>query len=138
MLWNQYIFILRDEKFWPFTWMVQGIFIPHERCHFQIMEGLKSHLLSATLIGDKYNLHIINEIVSMVGPLKDLVYTYECKHGGLSCLLYFYCRWSSMIKHIALEFEHYQVLWVMDVRQTHVTMGLTGCQVQILWIWHIY
>jgi hypothetical protein len=39
-----------------------------------------------------------------------------------------------MIKHIALEFEHYQVLWVMDVRQTHVTMGLIGCQVQILWI----
>jgi hypothetical protein len=26
----------------------------------------------------------------------------------------------------------------MDVRQTHVTMGLIGCQVQILWIWHIY
>jgi hypothetical protein len=28
---------------------------------------------------DKYPLHIINEIVSMVGLLRDLVYTYEYK-----------------------------------------------------------
>jgi hypothetical protein len=26
---------------------------------------------------DKYPVHIINEIVSMVGPLRDLVYTYK-------------------------------------------------------------
>jgi len=32
-----------------------------------------------TLMRDKYPLHVINEIVSMVGPLKDLLYNYEYK-----------------------------------------------------------
>ena len=53
---------------------------------FQIKEGLKSHLILATLKEDKYFLHIINEIVSIVDPLRDLVYNYEYRHGGLSCL----------------------------------------------------
>ena len=30
-----------------------------------------------TLMGDKYLLHIINEIINMVSLLKDLLYTYE-------------------------------------------------------------
>jgi len=72
--------------------MVQGVFIPPEPCHFQRKERLKSPLLLVTLMRDKYILHIINKIRSMVDPLRDLIYTYEYKHDGLSCLLYFYCR----------------------------------------------
>jgi hypothetical protein len=34
-------------------------------------------MLSTTLIKDKYLLYIINEIVSTIDPLRDLVYTYE-------------------------------------------------------------
>jgi hypothetical protein len=43
------------------------------------MERLESSLFSTTLIRDKYILHIINEIVSMVGHLRDLVYTNKYK-----------------------------------------------------------
>jgi hypothetical protein len=57
--------------------MVQGVSIPLKPYHFQRRKGLESPLLSATLMGDIYLLHIINEIVSMVGPLRDLVYTYK-------------------------------------------------------------
>jgi hypothetical protein len=61
--------------------MVEGVFIPTKPCCFQKREWLKSHLLLTTLIEDKYILHIINKIVSMIGSLKDLVYTYyEYKH----------------------------------------------------------
>jgi hypothetical protein len=41
------------------------------------MDKLESPLLSVILMGDKYPLHIIKEIVSMVDPLRDLVCTYE-------------------------------------------------------------
>jgi hypothetical protein len=34
-------------------------------------------MLSTTLMRDKYLLYTINEIVSMIDPLRDLVYTYE-------------------------------------------------------------
>jgi hypothetical protein len=57
--------------------MVQGVSIPLKPYHFQRRKGLESPLLSATLMGDIYLLHIINEIVSMVGPLRDFVYTYK-------------------------------------------------------------
>jgi len=73
IFWNLYIFILKDEKFWHFTWMIQRVFIPPEPCRFQRREGLKIPLLSTILMRDKYLLHIINEIVSMVGPSRDLV-----------------------------------------------------------------
>jgi hypothetical protein len=46
-------------------------------------------MLSTILIEDKYILHIINEIVSIIGLLGGLVYTYEYKHDGLSYFLYF-------------------------------------------------
>lgn len=32
-----------------------------------------------TLIRDKYSLHIINKIVNIIDPLRDLVYTYKYK-----------------------------------------------------------
>jgi uncharacterized protein YchJ len=57
--------------------MDQGVFIPFEPCCFQIREGLESPLLSVILMRNKYLLHIINEIVIMIGPLRGLVYTYE-------------------------------------------------------------
>jgi hypothetical protein len=47
---------------------------------------MKSSLFSATLMRDKYLLHIINEIVYMIGPFKDLIYTYEYRHDSLSYL----------------------------------------------------
>ena len=59
--------------------MVQKVFIPLEPYRFQRMERLEIPLLSVILMRDKYPLHIINEIVSMVGLLRDLVYTYEYK-----------------------------------------------------------
>jgi len=34
-------------------------------------------LLLETLMGGKYLLHIIDEIINMVGPLRDIVYTYK-------------------------------------------------------------
>jgi hypothetical protein len=57
--------------------MVHRVFIPPEPCCFKKREGLESPLLSVILMRNKYHLHIINEIVIMVGPLIDLVYTYE-------------------------------------------------------------
>jgi hypothetical protein len=59
--------------------MVQRVFIPLEPYRFQRMERLEIPLLSVILMRDKYPLHIINEIASMVGLLRDLVYTYEYK-----------------------------------------------------------
>ena len=59
--------------------MVQRVFIPLEPYRFQRMERLEIPLLSVILMRDKYPLHIINEITSMVGLLRDLVYTYEYK-----------------------------------------------------------
>ena len=62
--------------------MVHRVFIPLEPYRFQRMERLERleiPLLSVILMKDKYPLHIINEIVSMVGLLRDLVYTYEYK-----------------------------------------------------------
>ena len=64
--------------------MVQGVSIPLKPYHFQRRKGLESPLLSATLMGDIYLLHIINEIVSMVGPLRDLIYTYKSIGRSLS------------------------------------------------------
>jgi hypothetical protein len=57
--------------------MVHGVFISPEPCRFQRRKGPKSSLLLVTLMEDKYSLHIINEIISMVDPLRDLLYTYE-------------------------------------------------------------
>jgi len=50
------------------------------------MKGLKSPMLPTTLIEDKYLLHIINEIVNMTCPLKNIVYTYQYINYDLSCL----------------------------------------------------
>ena len=44
-------------------------------------KGLESSLLLTTLIGDNYFLHIINEIVSMIDLLKDLVYNYKYREN---------------------------------------------------------
>jgi len=57
--------------------MVQWVFIPPEPWRFQRKKRLESPLLLVTLMGGKYLLHIINEIISMVGSFKDLVYTYK-------------------------------------------------------------
>jgi hypothetical protein len=37
------------------------------------------------LMRDKYLLHIINEIISIIDPLGDLIYTYEYRHYDLLC-----------------------------------------------------
>jgi hypothetical protein len=58
-----------------FSWYLY----PLKPCCFKRMERLESSLFSTTLIRDKYILHIINEIVSMVGHLRDLVYTNKYK-----------------------------------------------------------
>jgi hypothetical protein len=57
--------------------MVQGVFIPSKPCHFEKEEELESPLLSVALMKNKYPLHVINEMISMAGPLKDFVYIYE-------------------------------------------------------------
>ena len=67
--------------------MIQRVFILPEPCCFQRRDGLKSPMLLATLIGDKYILHIINEIISMMSLLRDTVYTYEYRHVGPLILL---------------------------------------------------
>jgi hypothetical protein len=68
---------LRDKKFWTFTLMIHGVFIPPQPYRFQRKEWLKNPLLLVTLIKDKYLLYIINEIVSVIGPFRDLLYIYE-------------------------------------------------------------
>jgi hypothetical protein len=57
--------------------MVHGVFIHPKPCRFRRRGGLKSLMLSTTLMKDKYILHIIIEIVNMIDLLKDLVYTYK-------------------------------------------------------------
>ena len=53
--------------------MVHGAFISSEPCRFK-KKKLKNPLLSAISMGDKYLLHTINKIVSMVNLLRDLIY----------------------------------------------------------------
>ena len=53
------------------------VFIPLEPYRFQRMERLESPLLLVILMRDKYPLHIINKIISLVGLLRDIVYKYE-------------------------------------------------------------
>jgi hypothetical protein len=55
-------------------------------------------MLLMTLMRDKYPLHVINEIVSMVGPLKDLLYNYEYRKINTSDMndSYNCFRWKSM------------------------------------------
>jgi len=48
-----------------------------EPCRFYKKEKLDSPLISMILIKKKYLLHIINEIISMISLLKDLIYTYN-------------------------------------------------------------
>jgi len=62
------------KSYEPFTGMVQGVFIAPEPCLFQRKKRLKSPLLLATLMGGKYLLHIINEIINMVGPKRPCIY----------------------------------------------------------------
>jgi hypothetical protein len=62
------------------------VFIPPKPCCFQRSEGLENSLFSMILTGDKYFLHVINEIANIVGLLKNLIYTYKYKHDDLSCL----------------------------------------------------
>jgi len=45
-----------------------------EPCRFQRKERLESPMFLAILMGGKYLLYIINEIVNMVG---DLIYTFK-------------------------------------------------------------
>ena len=57
---------LRCISFWSrkkltFSCTVQGVFIIHEPCHIQEVEGLEIHLLFMALMRDKDLLHIINE-----------------------------------------------------------------------------
>jgi hypothetical protein len=51
-----------------------------------------------TLMGDKYLLHIINEIINMVSLLKDLLYTYEYREIITSDMndLYNCYKWRGM------------------------------------------
>jgi cellulose synthase/poly-beta-1,6-N-acetylglucosamine synthase-like glycosyltransferase len=112
MLWNLYIFILRDEKFLHFTWIIQEVFIPREPCRFQRREWLKFPLFFTILMRDKYLLYIINEIISLINPLRDFIYTYEYKYNDLLYLLYFYYRESFTIRHIILKLEYHQVFWI--------------------------
>jgi len=67
--------------------MVYEIFIPSKPCYFYSNKGLKSPMLSATLIRNKYFLHIINEIINIAGSLKNLVYTYKYKKKIITSIL---------------------------------------------------
>jgi hypothetical protein len=53
---------------------------------------------------------LINEIVSTIGPLRDLIYTYGYRYNDLSCFKYLYYRESFKFRHIALELGNIQVL----------------------------
>jgi hypothetical protein len=91
--------------------MVHGVFIPPKPCRFRRRGGLKSLMLSTTLMKDKYILHIIIEIVNMIDLLKDLVYIYK-----LDIIVYHVFNtfiveipFLSTIKHIALKFSNVQI-----------------------------
>lgn len=57
--------------------MVQEVFIIPQPYCFQKKKWLKDPLFWVTLIGDEHLLHIINEMVSVIGPFRNLLYTYE-------------------------------------------------------------
>ena len=59
--------------------MIQWVFIPLEPYCFQRKKLLKGALLLMTLMNDKYLLHIINEIISVVGFLRNFLYIYKCR-----------------------------------------------------------
>jgi len=57
--------------------MVQRVFISFEPCYFHEKKELENPLFLMILIESKYILHVINEIIIMIGPLRDIVYTYK-------------------------------------------------------------
>lgn len=54
--------------------MIQGVFIPFESCCFHKTKMSESPLLLVILMGDKYILHNINEIVSMVDLYRSYIH----------------------------------------------------------------
>jgi hypothetical protein len=136
-------FILKDKSYEYFTWKVQQVFIPLEPYCFSDKRKTKSPLLLTIIIGDVYLLHIINETVSILCPLKNLIYTYKYMkiiiliriitlHDGLSRLLYLYYRRSYKIRHVVLVFSDVQIFQIWHVYYTRINLGLTNYQVQIL------
>jgi hypothetical protein len=75
--------------------MVQRVFISFEPCYFHEKKELENSLFSMILIESKYILHVINEIIIMIGPLRDLIYTY--KYIKNHCFnMNNYSRWRGM------------------------------------------
>jgi hypothetical protein len=81
------------------------VFIPSKLYCFQKRKGHESPLLVATLMGNKYFLYIINEIISIGGPLRDLVYTYEYRKIITSDMndSHNYSRWKDIIVYHAFN-----------------------------------
>jgi hypothetical protein len=71
--------LLRNKKVMNLLprWFKGYLYVLLEPYHFERREGLKSSLLLVVLMRNKYLLHIINEIVSMMSSLRELLYIYK-------------------------------------------------------------
>jgi hypothetical protein len=61
----------------PLPGWFKGYLYPQNLVIFKKEEELESPLLLVALMKNKYLLHVINEMISMAGPLKDFVYIHE-------------------------------------------------------------
>ena len=95
--------------------MVEEVFIPLNLVIFREKKKLKSHLVSIVLMSDEYPLNIINEIVSMIGFLWDLLYTYKCKKiitSDTNDLYNYSWRRSIAVYHIGSKYSWRKSFWV--------------------------
>jgi hypothetical protein len=66
--------------------MVQGVFIPSKPWSITWKENVGKSSVSNDINGKYYLLHIINDIISMISFLIDIIYT--CKHRGIIILVW--------------------------------------------------
>jgi hypothetical protein len=71
--------LLRNKKVMNLLprWFKGYLYVLLEPYRFERRKGLKSSLLLVVLMKNKHLLHIINEITSMMGSLRDLLYIYK-------------------------------------------------------------
>ena len=94
MLWSLCIFVLERREFvYVLPELLKMYLYSINFVVSMKKEKPESPLLSATLMGGKNLLHIINKTISMSGPLRDLIHTYKYrKIIILMCIVILYWK----------------------------------------------
>ena len=74
MLFNMYV--VENENCEPLYLYSLRVFKTHGSCCFQGKEKLESLMLLMIIVRDKYFLYLINDMISVMGPLINLLHIY--------------------------------------------------------------